>query len=216
MSRLEILLADGRRVVREALALVLNANEDIHVAGHASDLAFAQRLIKPLQIDVVVINSQPADPATRSTILSLIAAHPQLAVVICFMTPSLDLLRAMLAAGVKGCLSKECDSDAFLECIRAVGRGETYVSSTLKQSLFQTLVESDEGEPTLSAREQQVLERIASGYSTKEVASSLGVGAKTVETHRRRIMQKLGRDSIAELTQYAMMHGLVVPSARPA
>jgi DNA-binding NarL/FixJ family response regulator len=206
---LNILLAGGRRLLREGLAVMLERHAGLRVVGDASDLASASLLFDPLEVDVLLVTGSSAfdDPAAVEQIQ---AAKDRVRVVALLYSSSAHAVRTALAAGAVGCLAKECDSADLLACVRAVATGETYVSPQLRASLVDSLIGGDPAiRRPLAPRERDVLRCIASGMTTKEIAASLGIGTKTVETHRRRLMEKLERKTIAELTQYAMTHGIL-------
>lgn len=215
MGILRVIIADGRRILREGISAALERHQDLRVVGDAPDLATAARLLPALVPDVLIVNWRATtDVEFRAALGPALAASPDTAVVASFMSPSPQVLRAALAAGVRGCLSKECGLDDLVACVRAVAAGETHVGPSLRTLLLNHFVlpTLSSAAPAITDRERGVLRLIASGRSTKEIAAELAIGAKTVETHRRRLMQKLGRHSVAELTQYALIEGLIEPT----
>ena len=188
---------------------MLASRVDMHVVGDASDLAAAALLVNALDVDVVLVTGSAAVEDT-ALLDRLRTARPGVQMVALLASSSTHSVRAALAAGMKGCLSRECSSEDLIACLRVVAKGEQYLGPHLKKSLMHSLVASDPAvRRPLAPREREVLTCIASGLSTKEIASRLGIGTKSVETHRRRVTQKLNRKTIAELTQYAMLHGLI-------
>ena len=206
---LNILLAGGRRLLREGLAVLLERHSNLHVVGDATDLAAAALVVAPLEVDVLLVAGSSAfeDPKVLQPIFS---ARASVRVVALLYSSSAHAVRAALAAGAVGCLAKESDSADLVACVRAVAAGQSYVSPQHRDALVDSLIGRDPCiRRPLAPREREVLRCIASGMSTKEIAGALGIGTKTVETHRRRVMEKLNRKTIAGLTQYAMTHGLL-------
>ena len=212
MKTLRVVIADGRRILREGVSAALERHPDIRVVGDAPDLAAAARLVAALAPDVLLINWRASTEADFATFRAALPDPDRLGVIASFTSPSLANVRDAIAAGVRGTLSKECSVDDLAACVRAVAAGETHVGPGLRTLLLEHFVPpARPAPPPLSAREREILRLIASGRSTKAIAVELSIGAKTVETHRRRLMGKLGRHSVAELTQYALLEGLVGP-----
>lgn len=214
MNTINILIADGRKLLREGLSVLLERHADLRVVGDASEIAAVPRLVEPLDVNVLVVNLSPLAPGSVDLLRRVIAQQPSFRVVALVLTPTADVIRQLLSAGVSGCLTKECTSDELVTAIRTAMNGGTYLSPALTQLMLNGYVRAaadrnSGASRALAPREREVLRRIASGENTKEIAHALGIGTKTVETHRRRLMQKLGRDSVAELTQYAVIEGLI-------
>jgi DNA-binding NarL/FixJ family response regulator len=205
MSRTKVLLADGRKMLREGLNLLLDQHEDLHVVGEADDGRGAVKLARALAPQVAVLLS--TSPATRDAaelVKAVAAARKGMGVVVVTIKPSVPYVRALLEAGAAGCLTRESAADELVAAIRAVAAGRSYLSPRLSEVLVSGYVAPTAAARArpLTAREKEILQGVAAGRTTKEIARSLGVGVKTVETHRRRIMDKLNLHSIAELTKY--------------
>ena len=120
-------------------------------------------------------------------------------------------MRAALAAGAKGYVLKESGIDELEHAIRAVMRGERYVSAALAPYLEQVDAGEIAERPPLTPRQREVLQLIAEGHSTRNIADKLTVSVKTIETHRAQIMERLGIRDVASLTRYALRVGMVSP-----
>jgi len=209
--KVKVVLADGRKMLREGQSVLLEKYPDLKVVGEADDPATAPKLVRALAADVVVLNCGSNAKAATDWIRNLCASRPGLRIVVLCTSASPAFVREILSAGALGCLTKECASEELASAIRAVVCGRTYLSPRLSDTLVVGYVmppDKSSARRHLSTRERDILQRIADGQTTKQIAITLGVSAKTVETHRRRIMEKLGRHSVAELTKYAVSQGL--------
>jgi DNA-binding NarL/FixJ family response regulator len=206
----KVLLAEGRKLLREGLCALLERHEDIRVVGEVDDNRAANKLIEALSVDVVVLNVIPPLQGGTELVAAIMRSHPHVHVVALTMEPTPQLLRELLAAGAHGCLNKESSATELIEAIRTVVTGKTYLSPKLVDVMVNGYARpaASNGSRPLAPREREILGHIASGETTKEIARALGVGTKTVETHRRRLMQKLNKHSVAELTKVAILQGL--------
>jgi DNA-binding NarL/FixJ family response regulator len=209
--KIRVVLADGRKILREGLCLLLEKHPDIKVVGEAEDAADVVKLAKALAPELVILNLTASTFGADRTIRAIRAASPRTRVLALGMRPDTSFIRQILEAGVSGCLTKECASADLLTAIRTVMTHKVYLSPRIAEAVVSGYVlPSDQGarQRRLSARERQILQRIADGETTKQIAGSLRVSVKTIETHRRRIMEKLGLHGVAELTKYAVREGL--------
>ena len=208
--KIKVVLADGRKMLREGQGVLLEKHADIKVVGEADDPAATAALLRAVAADVVVLNTGSLAPRARDLVKSISAAHSGIRIVVCSLAASAEFVREVFAAGASGCLTKECASEELATAIRTVLAGKTYLSPRLADALVGYMMPDDRArsQRNLSGKEQDILQRIADGQTTKQIAITLGVSSKTVETHRRRIMEKLGRHTVAELTKYAVSRGL--------
>ncbi len=203
-----VLLADDHPVVRQALRLMLE-REGLNVVGEAADGLQAVRLALKLQPDVAVLDLlmpglngldaahelRQASPATRLILLTTQSGEKH-------------LLHA-LKAGFNGCVFKSHQAQDLVHAIREVAQGGTYLHPEMSQAVVGAyLGGADSSKDPLSSRERQVLQLIAEGRGTKQVADALGVSVKTVESHRSRVMKKLNIRETAGLVRYAIRQGL--------
>ena len=211
--KINVLLADGRKMVREALGLLLERHEGISVIGEAADGPAAVKVVKALPVHVVVLNFTSPSLGAADAVKALLRVRKErpARVIVLTMNPDAAFVRGMLEAGASGCLTKDAAAAELVQAIRTVNAGSVYLSPILLDAVVGGYVRPPDGaarQRPLAARERVILERIAEGNSTKEIAAALGVSTKTVETQRRRIMAKLDRHSVAELTKYAVVHGI--------
>jgi DNA-binding NarL/FixJ family response regulator len=209
-----ILIADDHRIMREGLRALLGDHASITVVGEAEDGRKAVELAARLRPDIVIMDlTMPGLNGIEAT-RQIVAANPQIRVVALSIHADRRFVQQMFEAGASGYLLKEGAFEELARAIQTVAEGRAFVSPGIAGILIEDLVRhtasrgTPGGSPALSGREKEVLQLLAEGKSTKEIAAILRVGAKTVETHRRQIMLKLQLDSVAELTKYAIREGL--------
>jgi len=206
----KILLADDHDMIRSGLRALLQGEEGFVVVGEAKDGRTAVRMVGELRPQVVVMDLRMPDlngiEATRQTL----AATPNAKVIGLSGNSDQRSAREMLAAGACGYVRKEAAFEELVKAIRAVVNNKIYVSPTVAGPWMYDAAVGANGSrrSTLSPREREVLQLLAEGKATKEVAVSLHVSVKTAETHRRNLMDKLQIDSVAELTKYAIREGI--------
>lgn len=212
MTKLNILLADDHKVVREGLRLLINGQPDMHVvgeAGNGKEVLLKARELKP---DVVVMDlSMPELNGLRATEL-LKVEHPEVKVVALTVHEDESYLRQLGLAGAAGYVLKRSAGTELIRAIRTVAEGGLYYDATLATRVLSSqLAESTaRGKPhasELSDREKEVLILIAWGYSNKEMAAKLQLSIKTVETYKVRIGEKLHLRSRTQMVQYALRQG---------
>ena len=210
-SRIKVLLADGRKIMREGLRVLLEQQSDIKVIGEADGPASAVKLARAMTADVAVLNVPLATRGISQAVHEISTGDDPTKVIIMPMMADAAFVRDVLRAGGRGILTRECAVDELVTAIRTAAAGQVYLSPKLAPLLVSddvTPVRSGRRGVSLSSREREIVERIANGATTKEIAHDLRVSTKTIETHRRRVMEKLGVYSIAELTKYAIRAGL--------
>jgi two-component system response regulator NreC len=209
---MRIVLADDHRMVREGLRAVLE-RAGVEVIGEAASGREAIVEARRLHPDVVVMDVAMPDLNGIDATRRLHAELPEIKIIGLSMNSDRRYVLAMLDAGAAGYLLKNAASDELLSALAIVTRGQTYLSPTIAEGVVDEALDrgpsSHRGlDGPLTAREREVLQLIAEGYSSKEVAATLRIGVATVETHRRQIMEKLNLRTIAELTKYAIREGL--------
>lgn len=208
---IRIMLVDDHSVVREGFRGLLQQQADMEVVGEAGDGRTGVRLAEELKPDVVVMDVAMQGLNGVEATRQVLKQVPDVKVLALSMHPGKRVVGEMLQAGALGYLTKSCALEELVHAVRTVAAGQTYLSSAVEQP--DGLGGSRPGRPStgktdLSQREREVLQLVAEGMSTKEVAATLHVSTKTIETHRSNIMRKLGIHSIAELTKFAVREGL--------
>jgi DNA-binding NarL/FixJ family response regulator len=211
---IRILLADDHRILRQGLRAMLAGERDFEVLAEAEDGRTAVELAERLMPHVVVMDiGMPGLNGIEAT-RQIVERVPSVRVIALSAYADRRLIAEVLKAGASGYLLKESAFDELAEAIRTAAAKKVYLSPRIAAELVDDYVRmsKDPGPSvfdSLSPREREVLQLIAEGQSTKEVARILKVSVKTVETHRRQLMNKLELFSVAELTRYAIREGLV-------
>lgn len=212
MKTLRIFLFDDHMVVREGLKTLINAQADMTVVGEVGDGLNATALISDCQPDVVIMDiSMPQVNGIEAT-AQIKAACPGVNVLVLSIHDDTSYLRQMLAVGASGYILKHTAADALIQAIRLVAAGGVYLEPSLADHVVARYVQRPAVVTALlgtelSGREIEVVQRVAQGYSNKEIAAQLMLSTKTVETYRARAMEKLGLDSRSGLVRYALEHG---------
>jgi len=208
----KILLADDHQLMRQGLRSMLEEQPNLEVIGEADDGRTAVRLARELQPDLVVMDVTMPDLNGIDATRQIRAQNPNVRVIALSMHAERQFVMQMLAAGASGYLPKDCPVDELLSAIEAVVRSDTFLSPKVTGVLVKECVggvpEAGAFCGTLSPREREVLQLVAEGKSSKEIAFMLGLSSKTIEGHRRQIMDKLKLYSVAELTRYAIREGV--------
>ncbi len=208
---INILITEDHTIVREGLRNVLSDEDDLLVVGEAADGLEALKLVKELVPHVVLMDiSLPNLNGVEAT-RRIKQEFPNVQVIALSMHSDDRFVVEMFRSGASGYLLKDCASVELARAIRIVAKGKVYLSPTVAGTVVDELTRQSTSSSAfglLSSREREVVQLIAEGKTTKEAARHLGLSIKTVESHRRRVMQKLNIDSVAELTKYAVREGL--------
>jgi two-component system response regulator NreC len=204
---LRVVIADDHSVVRRGLRQLLEDEEGLEIVAEAEDLDGARRYVLGHKPDVLVLDLNMPGGSSLEAIPQIRADSPQTQIVILTMQNEPAYAREALAAGVLGYVLKEAADDELVEAVRRAAAGDTYLNPRLGARVAAA---PPPGPPDgLSEREVEVLRMIALGHTNAEIAESLYLSVRTVETHRAHIQQKLRLGSRAELVRYALDHRLV-------
>lgn len=210
---IRIIIADDHRLVREGLRSLLEKQPDMEVIAEAEDgrtmLKLAQEMLPNIAIMDVAMPDLNGIEATHQ----IIDIVPGVKVLALSMYSDRRLVAGMLSAGASGYLLKDCAFEELVQAVRTVVAGQIYLSPTITQIVARNYIERLEKMDSsafalLTTREREVLQLLAEGKTVKEIAYHLNLSAKTIETYRQQIMDKLYIHSIAELTKYAIREGL--------
>jgi DNA-binding NarL/FixJ family response regulator len=208
-----ILLADDHSIIRQGLFALLEKQPDIEVVGAVENGRKAIELVRELKPDIVIMDITMPNLNGIDATRKIIEQVPGVKVIALSMHSSRRFVAEMLKAGAKGYILKECLFDELIEAIRTVLKGDTYLSHKITGVVVNDYVKRMSPEyrqetSALTEREREVLQLLAEGKSTKQIAPQLHVSDKTIESNRRNIMDKLNIHSIAELTKYAVREGI--------
>jgi DNA-binding NarL/FixJ family response regulator len=209
-----ILLADDHTLMREGLKGLLDKREGFEVVGEAGDGRQALELAGELEPDVVVMDIGMPDLNGIEAARRIVEKLPRVRIVALSMHQSERMVVEMLRAGASAYVLKMSAFDEVARAVEVVTRGERYLSPAVAGVVVDRAVVSASGDEAtafsrLTPREREVLQLLAEGKSSKEIAFDLEISARTVDVHRKNLMDKLDLDSVAELTRYAIREGLV-------
>ena len=209
----KVLLVDDHAIIREGLRSLLEKQPDMEVVADVDDGRRAVEMVRELSPDVVIMDvTMPRLGGIEAT-RQITSESPSVKVIALSIHSKRRFVADMLQAGAAGYILKECLFDELVQAIHAVCEGGRYLSPSITDVVVNDYVKrlsSDEESPlrSLTGREREVLQLVAEGKSTKEIAIELHVSTKTIEANRRQIMEKLSMHSVAELTKYAIREGL--------
>ena len=209
---MRILIADDHGIVRSGVKLLLDRQPDMEVVAEAEDGIDALEQAVRLKPDIAVLDvSMPRMTGLQAT-HEIKAQSPDTQVLILSMHDDERYLLEALRAGASGYVLKRAADKDLVEAVRAASRGEPFLTSNAQQALIRDFIDRGQA-PTdeLSPREQEVVQLIAEAHTNKEIAEILHLSEKTVESHRGRVLQKLGMRDRVELVRYAIRRGLVEP-----
>ncbi|PKN36007.1 MAG: DNA-binding response regulator [Deltaproteobacteria bacterium HGW-Deltaproteobacteria-19] len=206
-----VLLADDHTIVRDGLKYLLEADGDIKVIGEAANGRDAVRAVRKLQPDVVIMDILMADLNGIEATEEICRESPQTRVVILSMQSSSESILRALRAGARGYLFKESAGRELIQAIHAVCAGHRYLSAKVSDQVVGAYLK-EEGfkDPlaVLSNREREVLQLVVEGRTSAQIAGTLFLSVKTIETYRSRLMQKLGIRDIPGLIKFAIQQGV--------
>ena len=208
--KMRILLADDHAVVRQGFRMILSAQPDFEVVAEAANGREAVEMAEKTRPDVVVMDvSMPELNGIEAT-RRIMEANDRTRILALSMHRDSVYVREILRAGAVGYLLKDAVENEFLTAVRAVARGEAYLSPAVSEAvLVDYRKHVKDPIDLLSSREREVLQMIAEGKTNKEIAGTLNLSVYTVEAHRGRIMEKLNLHSGGELVRFALRHGLI-------
>ena len=211
-QRIKILIADDHPVVRKGVSQSLARQSNFEIVGEAVDGRDAVRLAYSLRPEVIVVDIDMPN-LNGIAVADLIRRElPDIRVLVLSAHRAQDYVQRIIQSGARGYVLKDATAEELARAVEAVHRGEAFFSPEIARVALNQIVQGHSAEtdtPQLTNREREVLIQIADGFSNKEIAVKLGVGVRTVETHRERIMRKLDIHNVAGLTRFAIAKGLV-------
>ncbi|MFC1737942.1 response regulator [Planctomycetota bacterium] len=211
---IKILIADDHKITREGLRSLVEKEDDMEVVAEAENGRSAVSKTKEVMPDIVIMDVSMPDLNGVGACRKIVDSSPKVKVIGLSMHSDTLFIAEMLKSGASGYLLKDCAFEELARAIREVIKGKTYlspgISSVLVEDYLHRLSKSkvSASEGVLTDREREILQLLAEGQTTKQIALKLHISVKTVETHRRQMMNKLDIHSVAELTKYALRKGL--------
>ncbi len=212
MSKVRILLADDHALVRAGMKSLLESTEGFEVVAEASNGREAVRLARTIGPDIALLDIAMPELNGLDAARRLAAESPGVKVLILSMHADAGYVREAMQAGTAGYVLKDASVDELELAIRAALRGERYLDPRVSKHVIEGYVrglQAEEPGPALTPRQREILQLIAEGRSTREIAERLHLSVKTVETHRAQLMDRLDIRDVAGLTRYAIRIGLV-------
>ncbi len=209
----KVLIVENHAIVRQGIRALLSYTDDLEVVAEAVDGRDALRLALETQPDVILMDIRMPNLNGVEACRQILQELPTTRIIALTLLTDRQSVQGMFAAGAKGYLLKDSGLDELLHSIRTVLEGERYLAIDLGGPSVDGYLDPDEaavlhGRQKLSNREREVLQLVAEGCTTRQIADELNISVKTVETHRHNLMQKTGLRSIADLTKFAIRTGL--------
>jgi two-component system response regulator NreC len=213
---IRVVLADDHAVLREGVRMVLDAQPGITVVGEAGDGRQALELVETLDPDVAVMDIAMPNLNGPEATRQIRRRFPRTQVVILTMHESQQYLMQIVKVGAVGCVLKRAAATELVAAVRAAARAESYFSPAIASLLLDDYRarlrhQNGDGADDLTEREREVLQLVAEGHTSQEIAELLTLSIKTVQTHRAHIMEKLDVHDRTELVKYAIRVGAITP-----
>ena len=215
MQQTRVLLADDHRLMRSGLRLVIERHPEFSVVGEADDGRQAVAMAESLKPDAIVMDIGMPSLNGIEAARQIADLHPEIAIIMLSMHSDEGYVLRALKAGARGYLLKDSAEEDLTRAIEAVRDGKSFFSPAVSKVLLQDYMRklqragAEDSYDLLSGREREILQLVAEGKSSKEIAGLLNLSTYTVETHRSNIMQKLNLKGIPELILYAVRKGLI-------
>ena len=214
MNKIRVLLADDHTILRDGIRALLEDQDDMEVIGEAEDGLATVKMVAKLKPDVVVMDiAMPLLNGLEAT-RQIHRDYPQVKVLILTMHENEEYIRQVLAAGALGYVLKDAAARELLGAIRTVNQGEAVLSPAITRLVIEDYLRWGDIRPEdtsngLTPREREVLQLIAEGYTNKEIAEILSLSAKTIQSHRTNLMNKLDLHDRGELIKYAIQKKII-------
>jgi two-component system, NarL family, response regulator NreC len=211
---ISIFLADDHPVVRRGMRALLEAQPDFSIVGEASDGLETVRLVERVKPEVLVLDLMMPGLSGLEALRIVRERTPETGVVVLSMYSNNAFIAEALKIGANGYVLKGCTEENLVRAVREVAAGRRFLSPPVTEIAIDAYIKQAKAEPfdpheTLTPREREVLQLVAEGKSSPEIATRLHISHRTVENHRANLMRKLGLQNQAELVLHALRHGLI-------
>lgn len=213
MNKKQIVLADDHKIVRDGLKALLDEESDMAVVAEAEDGKGVLEIVKSQSVDIIIMDiSMPSMNGIECT-RAVKEYNSSIKVLALTMMEEEQHVRNMIRAGASGYIMKESGQDELVQAIREVLRGNHYFSDSATQTIMMDLLQEESGSKVkkvpLTSREIEILRLISMEYINQEIAKELNISIRTVDAHRRNLLQKIGARNTAGLVKYAIDHEIL-------
>lgn len=210
VRKIRVVIVDDHKLFSQGLVALLNSEPDLVVVGEAYNGLKAVDMVLELLPNIVLMDISLPGLSGMEATRKIVAEAPAVKVLVISMHCNREYVKKMMSVGASGYISKEGNIHELLRAIRAVAEGKAYLCPRIAGIMIEDYTRSrhEPAGPHMTGREREVLQLIAEGINTRNIAARLNISPKTVETHRRQIMRKLGIFNVAELTKFAVREGL--------
>ncbi len=215
MNKKKVLIADDHALVRAGIAAFLKLCDDVEVVAEASDGIEAIEKTNKYRPDIIIMDINMPKLGGLETTIEIKRTHPDIKVLVLTQYEDREYISRFLKAGVSGYLLKKAVGSDLITALKAIGRGELYLYSSIASEVVagylqgEEKIDAENPYEKLSDREKQVLKLVAEGYTHKEAADMLGISVKTVIAHQTNIGEKLGVHTRAGLIKFAIQKGII-------
>jgi DNA-binding NarL/FixJ family response regulator len=207
-----ILVVDDHGIVRDGLSVLLNATSEMQVVGAAADGKAAVRAAEKLKPDVIIMDLALPELSGIDATLLILAAQPRIRIVVLSAWDTSEHVFRALRAGARGYVLKESAGTEIVQAVKAVSKGQRYLSARLTGALIDGIMLGDQNSASpiesLSPREREVLHLTVTGASSADIGARLSLSSKTIDTYRSRVMGKIGVTDLAGMIRFAVAHEL--------
>jgi two-component system, NarL family, response regulator NreC len=213
---IRILIADDHKIVSDGLKAMLQAQPEMEIIAQAANGREAVKLAHKQKPDMVIMDVAMPDLNGLEAVRQILSTNPRVKVIALSMHADRRYVTGMLSAGASGYILKHCAFEELVHAIHIVLANQVYLSPAIAGIVVQELAQSKASRSrkspsaaqSLTSREREVLQLISEGHSGRDIAQRLHLSVKTIETHRRQMMEKLGIHNVADLTKFAIREGL--------
>lgn len=213
MTKIKLLIVDDHKIIRDGVKLMLGNTNEFTIVGEADSASAALNFLgnSNVPIDVMLIDINMPDINGIELTKKVLAKYPTINILALTMHAEDNYIQNMLKAGALGYILKESGQEELIIAVKAVAEGKKYFSNEVSVRMIESLISKEKkiAIDGLSEREMEVLKLIAMGKTNKEAGEILFVSPRTIETHRRGVMEKLDLHNISELIQYAIKHNII-------
>lgn len=212
----KVLLVDDHKIMREGISALLRKYSEFEVVGQAADGRQALEMASQHKPDIVIMDVGMPNLNGVDATKQLLSVNPDIKIMALSTHSDGAVVAKMVKAGAKGYILKESAFDELIEGLNTLQDGRTFLCNKISKVVFSEYVGMVTNTKTmngdgLTSREREVLQLVAEGHTTKEIAETLNLSTKTIDSHREHIMQKLGIRNVAGLTKYAIREGMTTP-----